>query len=191
MKDRNGNNAFVHIDGVTYISGAHLCDSVVSFERDGVKGKVEGAGPTSRWSITSKGEFLFENWHPMAPFFTFSHNLPHERAYLIKPEGTEETVILKSIKAAIDSTELGKSLKSIIEESVKRTMGDAKLATTINNMTVQGAQIAPAVKSLDELADEFLAPYLREGTVTDDAIREAYRRATCACPCALNTRADT
>lgn len=177
MKDRNGKEAFVHIDGTTYISGAHLCDSIVSFERQPSRGVVEGAGPTSRWSITSKGEFLFENWHPMAPFFTFSHNLPHERAYMSKPEDTEETVILKSIKAAIDSTDLGESLKSITEESVKRTMGDVKLETTINNTTVQAPKAAPAVKSLDDLVDEFLAPYLREGTVTDDVIREAYRRA--------------
>ncbi|WP_288937109.1 hypothetical protein [uncultured Sphingomonas sp.] len=175
MKDRNGNNAFVHIDGVTYISGAHLCDSVVSFERDSIKARVEGAGPTSRWSITSKGEFLFENWHPMAPFFTFSHNLPHARAYLSKPKGADE--ILVSIKAAIDSTDLGKDLAATIEEQVKRVIADNKLATTINNMTVQGAQVTPTVKSLDDLAGEFLAPYVKEGTVTDDVIREAYRRA--------------
>lgn len=177
MKDRNGKEAFVHIDGTTYISGAHLCDSIVSFDRKAGNGTVEGVGPASRWSITSKGEFLFENWHPMAPFFTFSHNLPHERAYLIKSEGTEETVILKSIKVAIDSTDLGKSLKSIIEESVKRTMGDVELATTINNTIVQAPKSAPAAKSLDDLVDEFLAPYVKEGTVTDSTIREAYRLA--------------
>lgn len=175
MKDRNGNNAFVHIDGVTYISGAHLCDSVVSFDRKAGKGVVEGQGQNSRWSITSKGEFLFENWHPMAPFFTFSHNLPHARAYLSKPKGADE--ILVSIKAAIGSTDLGKDLAATIEEQVKRVMADNKLATTINNMTVQGAQITPTVKSLDDLADEFLAPYVKEGTATDSTIREAYRLA--------------
>lgn len=211
IKDANGNEAFVRIGSVVYISAAHVAATTVDIGRSGESATAKGMGYGSKsnafsahsWGADSRGEFALSEWDNRAPATTmYSTNLPTAQALLrgaasvgtltydLKIDATSAIEVLEYLKGQLAETKLAVDLEAgarnvfadNIEKEILRILkkelrqgGILWESGTMTNVTLQGAQITPSVKSLDDLADEYMAPYIKEGTLTDCVVRKAYR----------------
>ena len=133
IKDANGNEAFVHIGSVVYISAAHVAATTVDIGRIGAKCTAKGMGYGSEsnefnshsWSADSLGKFSLSEWDNRAPSTTvYSTDLPTAQAYLkgttkvgtltydLKIDATSAIEVLEYLKGQLAETKLAVELEA-------------------------------------------------------------------------------
>lgn len=128
MKDNNGKEAFVSVNGVNYVSVAHVASSSLtrwhSTDHTGTHstGTVSGRAKNGSWELHSDGTMMFEV--PCGPYSytldfptvkAYTKDEPESVTYEVKVKGSHDPEALEVILRAIADTKLSKQILSPVE----------------------------------------------------------------------------
>lgn len=173
MKDKNGNNAFVHIDGVTYVSAATVASSITDFGRaigaeSSASGQLVDGDHMHKWRVDDKGKFYVLSNHLKASFFTQSKDLPEVEAFLEKPKTQIGEL---TYKLTVDASSAFDVL-----EYLKAQVADTALAVEAEHRALDAERIEREVKRVleNESRQGGILWHLRGGHITHQGVSHHY-----------------